>query len=179
MNSVQYETRDGCLPTFHLVLAAGGGGGKVTCGWTRYIAACVVTLVLGTTALLKLVSSFFPAAAAVPGLSSPNPVFPFLSEREVFLLAAAAELAVLGLFLSKTDWLVKWSILGWLSLAFLFYHRGMSVLARPCNCAGAFAGDCVFFGAAAHLSPAYPAAGCGSCGIARRDMRHKDRKQKR
>ncbi len=96
------------------------------------LASCSVLLLL--TALAKLHAVFWRPLL----LLSPNPVFPFMTNRGVIASASVVEIFVaLYIFFSK-DLLVRSGALLSLSCAFLVYRLALhrSGLATPCFCLG-------------------------------------------
>lgn len=104
--------------------------------WTKFVPFFLVTsgIILTVSSLAKLVSA---------GHSSPygyyqNDVFDFLTNRQVFVVASAAELMVVFLVVSSVSQILKLCALAWISSCFALYRIGEYFLdsVRPCPCWG-------------------------------------------
>jgi hypothetical protein len=95
---------------------------------------CSVLLILSTTAVVKLVSITQSAAY----LNEYDPLFPFLTNRNMMTIAAIAELALAGLLLSSRSEQLKGLFLSWLASSFVLYHCALFLMNRrvPCKCLG-------------------------------------------
>jgi hypothetical protein len=94
-----------------------------------------VAVILGITALGKLAG----VAADVPVLSEPDSLLAFLTNRQIILLAAVLELAVLACFFSKRlDITIKLLSVAWISTVFLIYRLGLWSVgySGSCSCLG-------------------------------------------
>ena len=99
-----------------------------------------VILVLAVTAIAKL----WAVAGEARMMALQDPLFIFLSRRQMLLLAALVEVAVITVILRLWNLpLAAIGMVAWIALLFLAYRLGLSAIGYqgPCGCAGdAFAG---------------------------------------
>jgi hypothetical protein len=91
--------------------------------------------VLLFTALAKL----FSAAHPVPVLLLSDPVFSFASRLTIFRIAACVELLTILAFLLTSSYVIRLTLIAWLSSLFLVYHLGLFLIhpyQRYCPCLG-------------------------------------------
>jgi lipid-A-disaccharide synthase-like uncharacterized protein len=86
------------------------------------------------TATVKLIS----ATQEIPFLSSADPLFAPLSNRQITLLVAALELLIVGIILRGPNRVVKLSAVAWLATLFCTYRLGLWLINYhgPCSCLG-------------------------------------------
>ena len=100
----------------------------------RFLLSSVV--ILAVTALGKLLSILGEEAI----LSRPNPLFSFLTNRQVMLIAAILEVVVVycAVFSDQLD-RGLWGV-GWLGTVFFAYRAGLWGVgySAPCSCLGGF-----------------------------------------
>lgn len=91
-------------------------------------------LILATTALLKLVA----ALQSLDAIRAADPLFPFLSTRQMLVCAAALEFSVVALLLRRKEGVDRSLVLLWLSALFLAYRVGLLIIGcrGPCWCLG-------------------------------------------
>jgi len=97
-------------------------------------------LVLAVTAIAKL----WAVAGEARMMALQDPLFIFLSRRQMLLLAALVEVAVITVIVRLWNLpLAAIGMVAWIALLFLAYRLGLSAIGYqgPCGCAGdAFAG---------------------------------------
>lgn len=100
--------------------------------------------ILLCTGLLKVLSSL--TETKVLGLN--DPLFSFLSNRQMLFLVGALELALSRIILSRRTDMMRAATVAWISGAFLMYRLGLWSISfhEPCACLGR-AGDWL------HLEP--------------------------
>lgn len=96
----------------------------------------VVAVILFLTAAIKMVGSF----SRQPFMSTSDPLFPFLTRRQVLLCAAGVEIVFATLILRRrSDTSALW-LLAWLSCIFGLYRAGLKALGQSadhlCPCLG-------------------------------------------
>ncbi|MCL4180008.1 MAG: hypothetical protein KJ072_19955 [Verrucomicrobia bacterium] len=91
--------------------------------------------VLVITAILKL----FSVASEARGLGISDPLFDFLTTRQVLLLAAMFELTVAAALFMNRNLLTRCGLLLWISAVFVAYRVGLAAVGFDghCPCLGA------------------------------------------
>lgn len=98
-----------------------------------FLTSCGV--ILTVTAFAKLVS----VTGEVKVLARPDPVFVFLTFRQLFFLVGVLELSVAAVIFSPTPRVVnKLTLVAWISSVFLAYRIGLWAMGYKgeCNCLG-------------------------------------------
>lgn len=98
-----------------------------------FLTSCAV--ILTVTALAKFIS----VTDEVKVLAWPDPVFEFLTFRQLFFLTGALELAVASILLfSRVNIATKLAAVLWISATFLTYRIGLWAIGYKgeCNCLG-------------------------------------------
>ena len=99
-------------------------------------------LILLLTASAKLVS----VGQTLKILLLPDPVFPFLTTRELLQGAAVLELATVSAVILSSNNTLKLAAIAWLSSLFLLYRLGLLLVHAPlsyCPCLGSVGGAVV------------------------------------
>lgn len=101
-------------------------------------------LVTGSFKLRSLCSS---ETAIVKYLTLPDPVFYFLSNKNMLAIALVLEVAACIIACSKIEHTSKWLFVAWLGGSFLLYRGILFSVGRRggCNCLGALSSDSIIF----------------------------------
>jgi hypothetical protein len=102
--------------------------------WLATIFVTIATLGLLLTALAKVLT----LTGSARRLVTPDPVFAFLSVRQLMTLGTCLEIMVAGVGFSRLPIRTKCAALAWLSSLFLFYRFGRWYfgVTEPCGCLG-------------------------------------------
>lgn len=93
-----------------------------------------VIVVLGLTAYAKIHSIYLNPKV----LSLADPIFSFLTSRQLLLIAVVIELLALGIVYSASARKTKLEAVSWLAALFTVYRSGLWAMgvAEPCKCLG-------------------------------------------
>ena len=101
--------------------------------WRQFVRQWFVRIAMGAliaTALLKLVS----VGSEARGLGASDPLFDFLSTRQVLLLAAMFELAVAAALFMNRNLVTRCGLLLWISAVFVAYRVGLAAVGFEGHC---------------------------------------------